>query len=322
LSARDALTALLVAELSRPAPAAAQAFAEELGRRHGDALAAVLFYGSCLRRGTDEGVLDFYALVDDYRGAYTSRALALANAALPPNVFYLELQHEGRRLRAKYAVFSLRDFARAVEPSALRAGTWARFCQPALAVQVRDDAARDALHAAIRTAVETAVLRGLTLLPGEGDLRLANPDALWLGLFRETYGSELRPESDEGPRAVLAADPVRYARVLALALDGLAAEGRLRILSRDANGWQVACPPGALAAARRRGALRRPFAKAAATAQLLKSALTFGDWLPYALWKLERHTGTRLEPSERQRRHPFLFGWPLIVRVLWKRELR
>jgi hypothetical protein len=322
MSARDALTALLGAELSRPAPAAAQAFAEELRRRHGDALAAMLFYGSCLRRGTDEGVLDFYALVDDYPRAYRSRALALANAALPPNVFYVELPHEGRRLRAKYAVFSLRDFARAVHPSALRTGTWARFCQPSLAVYVRDAAARDALHAALCSAVETAVLRGLSLLPGDGDARRAEPEALWLGLFRETYGSELRPESDEGPRAVVAADPTRYARVLAAALEALEAEERLRIVSRDASGWQVACPPGELAAARRRSALRRPFAKAAATLQLLKSALTFGDWLPYALWKLERHTGTRLEPSERQRRHPFVYGWPLILRVLWKRELR
>ncbi|HEX5065692.1 MAG TPA: hypothetical protein VFY49_06245 [Myxococcota bacterium] len=330
MSARDALTALLGAEISRPAPAAAQAFAGELRRRHGGALAAVLFYGSCLRRGTDEGVLDFYALVDDYprayrsraRNAYSSRALALANAALPPNVFYLEIPHEGRRLRAKYAVFSLRDFARAVQPSALRTGTWARFCQPSLAAYVRDAAARDALHAALGTAVETAVLRGLSLLPGDGDARRAEPEALWLGLFRETYGSELRPESDEGPRAVVAADPTRYARVLAAALEALEADARLRIVSRDAGGWQVACPPGELAATRRRSALRRPFAKAAATLQLLKSALTFGDWLPYALWKLERHTGTRLEPSERQRRHPFVYGWPLILRVLWKRELR
>lgn len=330
MAARDALTALLGAELSRPAPAAARVFADELRRRHGASLAAVLFYGSCLRRGTDEGVLDFYALVDDYRGAYASRArrayasraLSLANAALPPNVFYLELPYEGRRLRAKYAVFSLRDFARAVAPSALRTGTWARFCQPALAVQVRDEAARDALHAALCTAVETAVQRGLALLPGDADVLEVDSESLWLSLFRATYAAELRPESDEGSRAVHAADPPRYARALAAALEALEATGRLRILSRDAESWRVECPSGSLRAARRRSALRRPFAKAAATLQLLKSALTFGDWLPYALWKLERHTGTRLEPSERQRRHPFVFGWPLIVRVLWKRELR
>ena len=50
--------------------------------------------------------------------------------------------------------------------------------------------------------------------------------------------------------------------------------------------------------------------------------MTFGDWVPYALWKLERHTGTRIELSERQRRHPFLFAWPEIFRVLRSRALR
>jgi len=56
--------------------------------------------------------------------------------------------------------------------------------------------------------------------------------------------------------------------------------------------------------------------------QLLKSAATFGDWLPYVLWKLERHTGKKIVPSERQRRYPFIFGWPLLVRILWQRDLR
>ena len=70
----------------------------------------------------------------------------------------------------------------------------------------------------------------------------------------------------------------------------------------------------------RRG--RRIAAKSVGALQLVKSALTFGDWMPYALWKLERHTGTRLDPSERQRRHPFLFAWPLVFRVLARRELR
>ena len=81
-------------------------------------------------------------------------------------------------------------------------------------------------------------------------------------------------------------------------------------------------PPPAVRRARWARYLRRPVAKALAVVQLLKSAFTFGDWLPYALWKLERHTGTRLSPTERQRRHPFLCGWPLIIRVLRRRDLR
>jgi hypothetical protein len=310
-------------ELFRPAPEAAQVFAAELRRRHGAALAAVLFYGSCLRRGSDEGVLDLYALVDDYRAAYASRALARANALLPPNVFYLELPHEDRRLRAKYAVFSLRDFARAMQPGAIRTGTWARFCQPALAVYARDEAAREALVAAVQSALRTAVLRGLSLLPGDGDLRTVQPEALWGGLFRETYASELRPESDANVTSLYAADPQRYARALATGCALLSDDGLLQAAEVDAGGaWRITAAPGLLARTRRRGRWRRPLAKGAATLQLLKSAATFGDWLPYALWKLERHTGTRLELSSRQRRHPFVFGWPLIARVLWRRELR
>ncbi len=318
----EALAALVDAELFRPAPPSAQRIAFELERRHAGSVAAVLFYGSCLRLGNDEGVLDFYVLVDEYRAAYASRALALANAALPPNVFYLELDREGSRLRAKYAVFSLRDFARAALPGAIRTGTWARFCQPALAVYARDARARAALIAALCAALRTAVWRGIALLPGAGDTRRIAPEPLWLALFEETYAAELRPERPDRFRALYAADPLRYARALGAALDALESEGRLRIVSREPGAFEIACPPGTLRRARRLARWRRPLAKALATLQLLKSAVTFGDWLPYALWKLERHTGTHLEPTERQRRHPFVFAWPLIARLLWRRELR
>ena len=50
--------------------------------------------------------------------------------------------------------------------------------------------------------------------------------------------------------------------------------------------------------------------------RLLKTAYTFGDWVPYVLWKLERHTGRTIELSPRQRRHPLIFGWPIILPLL------
>ena len=50
--------------------------------------------------------------------------------------------------------------------------------------------------------------------------------------------------------------------------------------------------------------------------RLIKSALTFGDWLPYALWKLNRHSGVTIELTERQRRHPLIFGWPVLIRLI------
>jgi len=43
--------------------------------------------------------------------------------------------------------------------------------------------------------------------------------------------------------------------------------------------------------------------------------------VPYILWKLERHTGRPIEVTERQRRHPLLFGWPVLARLLWRRDV-
>jgi len=315
--ARD-LAELVGAELARPAPPAAAILAERIRERHGAATAAVVFYGSCLRRETNAGVLDFYALVDSYRAAYASRLLAAANALLPPNVFYLEAECGGERVRAKYAVVSLADFARGAAGRGLRTGIWARFCQPALAVHVRDAAARAALVAAVVESHLTAVGRGAPLLP-EGELLAW--ERLWQRVFRETYAGEMRPEAAASIEKLYAADPARYDRAGAAAFRELVerASDELRAEVLD-GGFRIERSPGRRSRVGSR--LRRLLAKAAYAAQLLKTAFTFGDWLPYALWKLERHTGTHIEPTERQRRHPLIFGWPILWRILARRDLR
>ncbi|HTQ37003.1 MAG TPA: hypothetical protein VMH77_08195, partial [Steroidobacteraceae bacterium] len=98
------LRQLLAAELEQPAPEPARALAQQLARRGGRATAAVLYYGSALRAGDLDGILDFYVLLDDVRAWPGSRLARCANRALPPNVGYLEYQHGAQRLRAKFAV--------------------------------------------------------------------------------------------------------------------------------------------------------------------------------------------------------------------------
>ncbi len=49
--------------------------------------------------------------------------------------------------------------------------------------------------------------------------------------------------------------------------------------------------------------------------RLVKGALTFDDALDYILWKIERHSGVRVEASERQHRYPLIFAWPLVWRL-------
>jgi hypothetical protein len=269
-----------------------------------------LFYGSCLRRASAEGVFDFYVLVDDYRRANLSAGLAWASQQLPPSVFYLELPAEPEPLRAKYALISFRDFARGAAPGGFRTGIWARFCQPSVAAFARDRQAREAAEQACAQAVLTAVATVAPLLE-----RPVTPAEFWRVAFAETYRCEMRPERPAAVDSLVATDPARYEQVLRLALAALEARGALRV-EWDAGRFRPAQP--AEAGARARGAWRRhvPLAKLAYAAQLFKTAFTFGDWLPYALWKLERHTGSHIPYTERQRRHPLIFGWPLLFRVL------
>lgn len=309
------LEELVRSELTRPAPPSAILLARAIRERHGANLRATVFYGSCLRRATDEGVLDFYVLVDGYRAAYRSRALALANALLPPNVFYLETPGPEGVRRCKYAVLSARDVERAAAGAWLRPGVWARFAQPVLAADWRDDSSLDWLSAQVARCILTFAR---TLLPVVRRAGAGAPAAaeFWPRAFQETYASETRPEALASIRALYDASPARYQRALELALRALDEEARREAPAGRTVGSGTPGESGL------RWGLRRPLAKAVYAAGLFKTAFTFGDWLPYALWKLQRHSGRAIVASERQRRHPLLYGWPLLLRVLRDRALR
>lgn len=311
------LRALLDAELATPVSEAVEGMADTIRARHGATVAAVLFYGSCLRRGGVEGVLDYYVIVDAYGAAYQRRFLAFLNRVLPPNVFYVEYDHAGTRLRAKYAVFSQRDFdARAAGGPDAR--VWSRFCQPARIVWSRDAAARDRVIASVLRATRTAVTQMLAWLPGDAAAQRFAASELWVRGFRETYGSELRGEAGTTIDALYAAQPKRFDRVAALAL---ASDPDLRVKGVD-GAIEVESDPRERASARRRWSLARRRAKALTVLGLLKTTLTFDDWVSYALWKVERHSGKKVELTERQRRRPLVYAWPVILRLLREQVLR
>ncbi len=311
------LEKLVRSELTRPVPPSAALLARAIRERHGASLRALVFYGSCLRRQTDEGVLDFYALVDDYRSAYVTGALALANALLPPNVFYLEASGPAGIRRCKYAVLSARDVERAAAGDWLRPGVWARFAQPVLAADWRDDASLDWLTALVSRCLLTFVRTLRPVVQREQQLAVSASD-FWPRAFAETYASETRPEAQDSIRALFDAAPERYERALELALRALDADAP-RGVGPPASGLAAAW---SAALQGLRWPLRRRLAKALYAAALFKTAFTFGDWLPYALWKLQRHSGREIVASERQRRHPLLYGWPLLFRILRERALR
>lgn len=330
------LERLVAGEVERAAPPDVAALAAMLRRRHGDAVAGVLFYGSILRaRSASEGVHDFYLLVDGYgrayrgspsrqgrpRGALRTALLAVANRLLPPNVFYLELPSAGRTLRAKYGVVSLADWRRATGPSFPHTLLWARFSQPFLLLEARDEAARRTVIQGGARAIVTLIGRLLPLLPQVTAGNRVTSATFWQRAFRETYAAELRTESPDTIRRIYESARPRFDRALREGLAVLHERRALRLEHANAGGVVVRIAPARARAARWAWRWRRPLAKALAGANLLKTTMTFGDWLPYALWKLRRHTGIVIDPTPRQRRHPLVFGWPVILQLIRRRDL-
>jgi hypothetical protein len=316
------LAQIITAELAQPIPNKVLALTAEIRRRHGAAVAAILFYGSCLRtENTQDGVLDFYVLVDSYRAAYSSSTLVWLNALLPPNVFYLEVRDGQRTARAKYAVMSTADFERAASPRGVHAIVWGRFCQPTLLVYARDELARAAVVRSLVQAAITMVTRMVALVPASANTQRFRPADLWQRGFEETYRAELRAESRETIQEIYQAAPDRYNRVALAVLRELEQQGLLQVRV-EGDRFCITMPAWQRQKARLGWKLRRPIAKGLYMVRLLKSAGTFADWLPYVLWKIGRHAGSPMEPTERQRRHPFLLGGARIVKLLLQRSLR
>lgn len=314
------LEALLDAELSAPVDAAVTRMVDAIRARH-RGVSAVLFYGSCLRHRTVSGVLDFYVLVDGYRLSHGSWLEAALGWLLPPNVFYVEVDTEDGRLRAKYAIISARDFGRSARGQRLDCRIWSRFCQPTRLVWARDEAARTAVLRAVRGATLTAVDRMLNWLPGDGPIQSFEPGELWRTAFRETYRAELRGEKAETIDALYAAQSERFDRVTVAALRALEARGKIRLVS-SGTVLEVASDPGWRRRARLAWRVRRPLTKARGVLGLIKTPVTFDGWVDYGVWKVERHSGVRIEISERQRRRPFLHAAPILWKLLRQRVLR
>ncbi len=276
---------------------------QRLHERHGPGIAAVLVYGSYLR-GRRDTLLDFYVLLDGYAALRPRWHAALA-WLLSPNVYQVASGSAGDDLRAKYAVVTLGRFERAVRKD-FHPYFWARFAQPSGLIYCRDAGVRERIVAAMAEAGRHFVAR---VVPGLPDAFAAR-DLVVTGLGL-TYGCELRTERPGQAEALYAHGESHYRHLVAtLSAAGLGyrengAPDRYRNLSgwlrrsRGRAGW-LAC---------------RLLGKLKSALRLVKAALTFDGGFDYVLWKIERHSGQRIEPTERQRRHPLLFGWPLLWRL-------
>jgi hypothetical protein len=299
-----ALVEFMADEIRSSTSAGASSMVAALREQYGGSIAAILFYGSCLRNGTDEdGLLDLYVLVDRYRDFYPGRGLAMLNALLPPNVFYMGKAVGDRTVRAKYAVMSVNGFVRLNSQRCFSSAFWARFAQPCAVLYVRDTAAEAAVSTALASAVTTFVQRVLPLMPDRFDAL-----ELWQCGLAASYATELRPERLGKANELVNADQDRYRRVTRLAV---AQRSDCTLVTRPDGLLQIEHTISTRE--RRRGrvawALRRVQGKLLNLLRLMKASLTFDGGVDYLLWKIERHSGIKAEMSPLARRYPLLGFW-------------
>lgn len=296
----DRLHDIIRETIFQPVPDAVAVLGESMQERFGTSLLAVMFYGSCLRSGNPrDGLVDLYVIVSDYASAFPGwRARNLARV-LPPTVSYVEIDTPDGPIRAKYAVLSMDDLRRGTSRRWFHPYLWGRFAQPCRVDQVRDHATGEAIVECLASAVRTLLGETLPLLDPS-----APPSDRWAGALGLSYGTELRPESGDRSRSIVEADRDYYESVWS-AVDIEAASG-----DRSAGG------------ARRTWAVRRRTGKLMSVLRWLKAMATFEGGLDYAIWKLERHSGVRVEVPERVRRRPWLYVWPELVRLYRQGVLR
>ncbi len=280
--------------------------AQELASRGGEATIAVLYYGSALRAGSLDGILDFYVLLDDVRAWPGSFLARFANRVLPPNVGYMEFQHAGQTLRAKFAVLSRGQFAQRVTTASLDTTIWARFSQPALLVWSRSVADHDAAVGLVAAAVGCAASWAARLGPVQG-----RAEEFWRALFARTYAAELRVETQSRAQDIIGKAPERYAQLLPLAWKDAG-------IAYRQNGDATLAPtlsPAQRDRARSSWAWRARLGRPLNIVRLLKASFTFEGATDYAAWKVERHSGVHVEVAPWQRRFPMLaapvFYWKL-----------
>ncbi|MBO6769695.1 MAG: hypothetical protein JJ901_15490 [Erythrobacter sp.] len=291
-----ALAQRLDTALDRPVRSEVAAYARKLGEEAG--ALAVLFYGSNLRTGSLEGVLDFYVLLP---GPQRER--------IWPRVSYREWDYGGERLRAKIATMSLAQFTKAARGGSRDTTIWARFVQPSALTWQADDGARTRVVEALGAAAVTAGRLAAAVGPASG-----TADDYWRALFRATYQAEFRIEKPGRENAILEVNADHFDGLLPLAWEaaGIPFERRGDVLE-----------PALADPARRRilawWRSRARLGKPLNLLRLAKATTTFDGAADYAAWKLHRHTGIALEVTPFRAKHPLLAAPGALVE-LWRKR--
>jgi hypothetical protein len=305
-------------------PPAGNALALRLVAAAGGSIAGIVLYGSQLlgARPGRHSAYDFVVVIDEYRAFY--RALALAGElhrpvwlmsalarVLPPNAIAFA-PDDGESGVAKCQIVSKAHFARALSADPPDHFLLGRLVQRVQVVWSRDDA--DGAWIAGQLEGARAGVLGW-MLP-----YLHEPvDAAGLGrrLLEVCYQGELRPEATDRAHRIFDTQVDHFRESFTAVLErGL----EVGALVREGDRYLPSGPVPA--AVRRRWRFHFVRSKTRATLRWFKHMVTFANWLPYIVNKVERHTGKTIELTTLEKKLPIIFLWPRAIHVLLTRPRR
>jgi hypothetical protein len=302
----------------------AEALSASLVQAAGGHVRAVVLYGSQLlhTRPDRHSAYDFVVVVTDYRAFYKAlkdaaelhRPVWLMSAmaqVLPPNTIAYT-PDDGESGIAKCLIVDSEHFQRALgadPPDHFLLGRLVQRVETVWSASEADASWVDEQLAGARGRVLDWMLPYLeTPVDAEG---------LGRRLLEVCYSGEFRPEAKDRSVSIFEAQSDHFRAVFPPVLERGVAAG---LLVREGERFRPSAPaPPAL---RRRW--RRHFAasKARATARWFKHMVTFANWLPYVVRKVERHTGRTIRLTRLERAVPIVFLWPRAIYVLLTRPHR
>lgn len=276
-----------------------QSFVNEINKTLNNAVIGVVFYGSCMRsRNYKDAMLDFYVIVDQYKHAYTKRWYRIANSVLPPNVFFIQTEVNGYIYRAKYAVMSQKGLLAGVE-KAFHSYFWARFTQPISYIYARDESFQRWLANIQSKAAQSFfkdMISNFECTP--------TSEEFWIKGLQLTYASELRAESKVRAALIYHNDYKFYHDVYSvlMAESHVNKKNKYLILIK----WKI----------------RILLGKMLSVLRLMKATTTFVGGVDYIAWKISRHSGEPIVVSEKMRKHPWIYCWPVIFKLIKQGKIR
>jgi len=282
-------------------------FAKKLQNKFDESTQAIVLYGSWLR-GKRDTVVDLYVIVDSYKYLDSPLDKVLTNF-FSPNVYQQVGENLAKDFRVKFAVINLEQFKKRVAND-FHPYFWARFAQPTQILYVKNIEVRQALAATFKDATKRMIKESVPMLP-----KKFTTEMLWETALKLTYSAELRSESDTAPQSIIKTSLPELKSLT----ESIASECSLKktndVWQNDTNRfdylkkaviWQT----------------RFFIGKGLSIMRLLKAVFTFENPLDYLVWKIERHTGIKEEPTRLQRKHPLIFSWSLIWRLYRKGGFR